>query len=166
MQKKKKIVHEDAKVWNFTWEMSTTLEVKNHSDPPAGPSYWVFCRPEWVFLGKKNLSSKVSVLYIVGKLTEIWWKANKRVGSENGLVTSYSRSKFLKNLRKITILIPLCSWKCSCCKQSNDIHWKPLAFYIRYIWNKTNLRKSWDSKALSKNLKCEFFQSTKKWSEI
>ena len=32
-----------------------TLEVKNHSDPPAGPCYWVFYRPEWVFIGKKFL---------------------------------------------------------------------------------------------------------------
>ena len=32
-----------------------TLEVKNHSAPPAGPCYWVFYRPEWVFIGKKFL---------------------------------------------------------------------------------------------------------------
>ena len=110
MQIISKIVHQDVKVWNFTWKMSMTLEVNNHSDPPAGPSYWVFYRPEWVLTGKKLFSSKVLVLYTVGKLIESWTKNNKKVGSENGLVMSYSRLKILKPLRKITILIPVCSW--------------------------------------------------------
>ena len=53
----------------LTWKVSKTmtLEVKNHSNPPAGPSSWVFYRPEWVFIGKKS-SSKVLILYTVGKL--------------------------------------------------------------------------------------------------
>ena len=71
---------------------------------------------------EKKFSSKVLILYTVGKLVENWTKNNKIAGSENGLVTSYSRSKILKKLGKITILIPVCSWKCSCCKQSNCIH--------------------------------------------
>ena len=99
-----------------------TLEVKSHSDPPAGLSYWVFYRPEWVFIGKKFFSLKLLILYTVGELIENETKNNKRVGSENGLVTSYIRSKILKNQRKFTILIPLCSWECSCCKQSNCMH--------------------------------------------
>ena len=40
-----------------------TLDVKTHSDSPAGPSSWVFYRPEWVSIGKKNYYSKVLVLY-------------------------------------------------------------------------------------------------------
>ena len=38
-----------------------TLEVKNHSDPSAGPSSWVFYRPEWVFIGKKFFKSINSI---------------------------------------------------------------------------------------------------------
>ena len=105
MQKISKLVHQDVKAWNFTCKVSMTLEVKNNSDPPAGPSYWVFYRPEWVFIGKKKISSKVLTLYTVGKLIENWTKNNKKVGSENGLKTSYSRLKILKNLWKIKILI-------------------------------------------------------------
>ena len=69
--------------------MSITLEVKNHSDPPGGPSYWVFYRPEGVFVGKIFFSSKVLILYTVGKLIENWTKNNKRFEPKNGLVTSY-----------------------------------------------------------------------------
>ena len=29
------------------------VEVKSYSDPPAGPSSLVFCRPEWISTGKK-----------------------------------------------------------------------------------------------------------------
>ena len=47
-----------------------TLEMKNHSDPPAGLSYCIFYRPEWVFIGKKFFSSKVLILCTVGKLIE------------------------------------------------------------------------------------------------
>ena len=65
------------------------------------------------------------MLYTVGKIIENWPKNNQRDKSENELVTMYSRSKILKNLVKITILIPLCFWKSFC-------------FY------------SWDSKAISK----------------
>ena len=43
-----------------------TLEVKNHSDPPAGPTSWVFYRPEWVSIEKK-ISSKVLILCNVRK---------------------------------------------------------------------------------------------------
>ena len=71
---------------------------------------------------KKIFSLKLLILYTVGELIENETKNNKRVGSENGLVTSYIRSKILKNQRKFTILIPLCSWECSCCKQSNCMH--------------------------------------------
>ena len=39
-------MHQDVKACNFTWKMFMTVEVKNHLDPPAGPSYWVFYRPE------------------------------------------------------------------------------------------------------------------------
>ena len=46
------------------------FEVKNHSDPPAGPSSWVFYRPEWVFIGKMFFSLKVSMLYTVQQLIE------------------------------------------------------------------------------------------------
>ena len=31
------------------------LEAKNHSGSPAGPSFWVFHRPELVLIGKKNI---------------------------------------------------------------------------------------------------------------
>ena len=45
------------------------LEIKNLSDPPAGPSTWVFYRPEWISIWKKKLfSSKVLILYIVRSL--------------------------------------------------------------------------------------------------
>ena len=37
-------------------------------------------------------------------------KIIKELGLENGLVTSYSRSKILKKLGKISILIPVCSF--------------------------------------------------------
>ena len=71
------------------------LEVKNHLDTPAGPSSWVFCRPEWASLGKKN-SSKVLILYNVRKLIKNRANIIKRVGSQNGLVMSYSRLEILK----------------------------------------------------------------------
>ena len=109
---------------------------------------------------------KVLILYTVAKLIENWTKNIKWGGFENGLVTSYSCSKSLKQSGKITILIPGFSWKCPCCKESNCIHLKLLTFYIKCIWNKTNSRNSWDPKALSKNLKCKFFHSAKKQSEL
>ena len=114
---------------------------------------------------KNVFSSKELLLYTVGKFIENRANNNKRVGSKNWLVTSDSRSKILKKLG-ITTLIPVCSWKCSCCKQSNYIHLKLLTFYIKRVWNKTNLRNSRDSEALFKNLKCEFFHSAKKRSEL
>ena len=78
-------------------KMSMALEVKNHSDPPAGPSNWVFSRPEWISIWKKKLfSSKVLILYIVRTLIKNWANINKRVGPENGLVKSYNCSKILK----------------------------------------------------------------------
>ena len=95
-----KIIHPDIKAWNCTWKVSMTLGVKTHSDPPAGPSSWVFYRLEWKN-GKHFFSSEVLILNTVGKVIENWTKNNKRVGSENGLVTSYSRSKILKNLGKL-----------------------------------------------------------------
>ena len=52
---------------------------------------------------KKKFSTKVLILYAVGKLIENLTKNNKRVRYKNGLVTSYSRSKILKNLGKIVI---------------------------------------------------------------
>ena len=52
---------------------------------------------------KKKISTKVSILYTVGKLIENLTKNNKRVRYKNGLVTSDSRSKILKNLGKIVI---------------------------------------------------------------
>ena len=42
-----------------------TLEVKSHSDPPSGLSYWVFYKPEWIFIGKKIFSSKVLILLLL-----------------------------------------------------------------------------------------------------
>ena len=81
---------------------------------------------------KDVFSSKVLILYTAEKLIEIYAENYKIVGSEKELLTSYSRSKILKKLGKITILIPVYSWKCSCCKQSNCIHQK-LTFYIKYI---------------------------------
>ena len=131
MQKLSKIVHQDVKAWNFTWKVSMTLEVKNHSDPPACLCYWIFYRPESVFIGKHLFSLNVFILYTVTKLIENWAKNDKRVVSENGLVISYSCSKTVKQLEKITILIPVFSWECSCCKQSNCIHFKLLTFYIK-----------------------------------
>ena len=119
--KKSKIVHQDIKAWNFTWKVSVTLGVKNHSDPPSGPYSWIFYRPEWKN-GKTFFFLQILILNTVGKLIENLTKNNRRVGSENGLVTSYNRSKILKNLGKISILIPVCSWKYFCCKQSNCIH--------------------------------------------
>ena len=145
--------------------MSVTLEVKNHSDPPAGPCYWAFYRPEWVFIGKTFLFKSFNTIYF----WKAYWKLNKnnkRVGSETGLVTTCTCSKILKKLGKIAILILVCSWKCSYCKQSNCIHWKLLTSSIKCIWNKTNLRNSWDSKALPKNSKCEFSHYAKKRSEL
>ena len=38
-----------------------TLEVKNHSDPPAGPTSWVFYRPEWVSIEKKNFFKTINI---------------------------------------------------------------------------------------------------------
>ena len=38
-----------------------TLEVKNHSDPPAGPTSWVFYRPEWVSIEKKNFFKAINI---------------------------------------------------------------------------------------------------------
>ena len=50
------------------WMESThELEVKNHSEPPAGPFSWVFYSPQWVSIGKNFFSSKVLVLYSVRK---------------------------------------------------------------------------------------------------
>ena len=73
-----------------------TLEVKNHSDASAGPSSWVFYRPECVSIGKKFFSSKVLRLYTVRKLVKNWANINKTVGCEHELATSYSRLKILK----------------------------------------------------------------------
>ena len=112
-----------------------TLEVKNYFDPFTGLSYLVFYRPKCVFIEKK-LSSKVLILYTVGNFIENGTKNNQRVGSENGLVTSYSCLKILEN----AILIPLCSWKCSCCNKSDCMQKNLLTFYIKRIWKKTNLR--------------------------
>ena len=92
------------------------------SQKPLRPTLWS------LFLGilqtgmKKWENIQILILNTVGKLIENLTKNNRRVGSENGLVTSYNRSKILKNLGKITILIPVCSWKYFCCKQSNCIH--------------------------------------------
>ena len=52
------------------WKVSMTLEFKNHSDTPAGPSSWIFYRPEWVSIGKKLFSSKILILYTVRMLTK------------------------------------------------------------------------------------------------
>ena len=68
------------------------VEVKNLSDAPAGPSSWVFYRPEWVSIGKK----KVLILYTVRKFIKNWTNINERVRPENGLGTSYSHLKILK----------------------------------------------------------------------
>ena len=46
--------------------------------------------------GKKLFPSKVLILYIVRILIKNWANINKRVGSENGLVKSYSCLKILK----------------------------------------------------------------------
>ena len=73
-----------------------TWEAKNHSDPPAGLSSWVFCRPEWVSIEKKNFSSKVLILYTVRKLIKNWANIDKIVWPKNGLVMSYSHLKILK----------------------------------------------------------------------
>ena len=78
------------------------LEVKNHSHPLAGPSSWVVYRLEWE---NNFFSLKLLTIYTVRKLVNNWANINKRVGSENELVTSYSRLKILKNLGKVTILI-------------------------------------------------------------
>ena len=78
------------------------LEVKNHSHPLAGPYSWVVYRPEWE---NNFFSLKLLTIYTVRKLVNNWANINKRVGSENELVTSYSRLKILKNLGKVTILI-------------------------------------------------------------
>ena len=51
----------------FTWKMSMALEIINHSDPPTGPCYWVFYRPEWAFIGKEVIFFK-STNTTVGKL--------------------------------------------------------------------------------------------------
>ena len=108
----------------------------------------------------------INVIYCSTAYWKLNQKNNKRVGSENELVTSYCRSKILKILGKITISIPVCSWKCSCSKQSNRMHWNLLIFYIKCIWNKTDFRNSWNSKALSKNLKWDIFQSAKTRSKL
>ena len=70
------------------------------SQQPLRPTHWS------LFLGilqtgiglhrKKNFSSKVLILYTVRELIKNWVNFNQRVGSENGLVTSYSRLKILK----------------------------------------------------------------------
>ena len=89
---------------------------------------------------RKKFSSKVLILYTVGNFIENWTKSNQRVGSENGLVTSCSCLKILEN----SILIPLCSWKCSFCNKSDCMQKNLLTFYIKCIWKKTNLRNLWD----------------------
>ena len=66
------------------------LEVRSHSDPPAGPSSRLFYRSEWVSKEKKIFS------LIYWKLIKNWANINKRVGSENGLVKSYRCLKILK----------------------------------------------------------------------
>ena len=91
---------------------------------------------------KKKFSSKVLILYTVGNFIENWTKNNQRVGSENGLVTSYSCLKILEN----AILIPLCSWQCFCCNKSDCMQKNLLTFYIKCIWKKTNWRNLWDLK--------------------
>ena len=81
----------------LSWKVSITLEVKSHLDPPACRSPWIFYRPECVSIGKKKFnSSKVLTLYTVKKLIKNWANINKRVGSENELVTSCSRLKILE----------------------------------------------------------------------
>ena len=45
---------------------------------------------------KTKISSKVLVLYTVRKLIKNWANINQLVGSENGLLTSYSRLKILE----------------------------------------------------------------------
>ena len=89
-------MHQDVKTWKFAWKVSMTWEAKNHSDPPAGLSSWVFCRPEWVSIEIKNFSSKVFILYTVRKLIKNWANINKIVWPENGLIISYSHLKILK----------------------------------------------------------------------
>ena len=39
------------------------LEVKNHSDPPPDLSYWVFYRPECVFIVKKFFFISINTIY-------------------------------------------------------------------------------------------------------
>ena len=99
MQKIWKIVHQDVKAWDFTWKVSMTLEAKNHLDSPLVHVIGYFTDPNrssW----EKKMFSKVLIPYTVGKLIENWTKNNTRVGSSNGLVTSYSRSKILKKIRE------------------------------------------------------------------
>ena len=109
-------MHHYIKAWNFKWKVYMTLEVQIHSDPPTDLSSWVFYWPEWVLIGNNCFSSKVLILYTAGKLIKNWTQNNKRVGSGNRLLTSYSRTEILKNPGKVTILVPVCSCKCSCNK--------------------------------------------------
>ena len=51
------------------------------SDPPTGPSTWVFYTPEWVSIIKKFFF-KVLILYTNRKLIKNWANINKRVASE------------------------------------------------------------------------------------
>ena len=72
---------------------------------PLRPTRW------FLFLGilqigmdldRKKKSSKVLILYTVRKLIKNWANISKIVGSENGLVTSYSRLNILE-IRLLTI---------------------------------------------------------------
>ena len=72
---------------------------------PLRPTRW------FLFLGilqigmdldRKKKSSKVLILYTVRKLIKNWANISKIVGSENGLVTSYSRLQILE-IRLLTI---------------------------------------------------------------